>query len=115
MLQSYVSFLYCPLFYIGVIVIYQCKSTYNIRRYVCGGACYESEPILGMIDWLGNTSCSVIIIFLVNVILIVRHAIQRRRMKGTVITAHRRHQWVRVLRFFIIEGSMLNVELSLYF
>jgi hypothetical protein len=92
--------LYSPLFYIGVVVLYPCKPTYELELYLCGGACYEFESILGTIDWLGNDICMVIITLIVNVILIVCHLIQRFQTQGVIIAARRRFQWVNILDVF---------------
>jgi hypothetical protein len=86
--------IYCPLFYIGVVVLYTCQPVYNVNLYLCGGACYQLESALGLIDWMGNGIAMVMITFIVNVILILRHLIQRHRMRRAVITADGRSQWV---------------------
>ena len=94
--------LYCPLFYLGAVVLYKCESNYDVRRYVCGGACYQYEMGLGLIDRIGNVLCVVLFTFIVNLILIIRHVMQRHRMKGSIITASRNQQWVRtVIRLFL--------------
>lgn len=89
--------LYCPLFYISITILYPCQHMYNIYLYLCGGACYESQPIFGTMDWIANVACIVSIIFIVNIILIARHLIQRHRLKRVVITAIRRQHWVRII------------------
>ena len=88
--------LYCPLFYVGVVVLHPCQPVYDVNVYLCGGACYQFEQTLGLIDWVGNGIAMVSVTFIVNVILIIRHISQRFRMRGMIITADRRSTWVRL-------------------
>jgi len=93
--------LYCPLFYLGTMLLYKCKSDYNVYRYVCGGPCYQYERVIGLIDRLGNVLCVILVTFVINLILITRHIIQRHRMKGCIITTNRKQQWVRIVAIVI--------------
>jgi hypothetical protein len=102
--------LYCPLFYLGAVVLHKCQSDYDVYQYVCGGACYQHELALGMIDWIGNVLCVVFFTFVVNLILIIRHAMQRNRMKRCIFIAGKNQQWVRtVMRSF---SDILRIHLS---
>ena len=55
-----------------------------------------------MFDWIGNGISMELSTFIINVILIVRHLIQRHRMKRSLLTAAGRQEWVRIyhLNFF---------------
>nr|ACD54750.1 GQ-coupled rhodopsin-like protein [Adineta vaga] len=85
---------YCPLFYIGAVVLHECQLDYDMYRYVCGGACYQYEIPLSLINWIVNVLCVVIFTFVINLILIIRHVIQRQRMKKSVFVAGRNQQWL---------------------
>lgn len=87
--------LYCSVLYVGIVVLHTCQPAYNVYLYICGGPCYSTEPFLGMFDWIGNGVIMQFGILVINIILILRHVIQRYRMKQSVITAARRQQWVR--------------------
>jgi len=108
--------LYCPLFYLGTVLLYKCKSNYNVYRYVCGGPCYQYQPIIGSIDRLGNVLCVVLVTFVINLILIIRHIIQRHRMKRCIITTNGKQQWVRIvfvriqINFLYMIASLIEID-----
>lgn len=87
-------YLYCPLLYIGIVVIYNCRPAYDVTLYICGGPCYSFELGLGLFDWVGNGISMEFTTFIVNVIVTVRHFIQRDRMKRAILSADGRQQWV---------------------
>jgi len=97
--------LYGPLFYLSAVLWYQCQPNYNIHRYICGGACYQYEFALGFIDWIGNMLSSIFITFIVNIIIIIRHLMQKHRMKRVIIPINGNHQWVKLLKklFFLLD------------
>jgi hypothetical protein len=90
--------LYGPLFYLCAILWYTCQPSYDIHRYVCGGACYQYRLGLGLIGWTGNMLSNVFIIFIVNIIIIIRHLMQKHRMKRVIISINRNPQWVKLLK-----------------
>lgn len=67
---------------------------YDVQTFLCGSPCYQFERVLGLSDWIVNGICMVLTTFFVNLLLIVRHLIQRYRMRGVVITVDRRTRWV---------------------
>jgi hypothetical protein len=89
--------LYCPLLYIGIVIFYGCQPMYDVHLYLCGGPCFSFEHIIGLLDWVGNGACMNLTTLLVNVMLIVRHLIQRHRMKRMIITADKRNKWVLIV------------------
>ncbi|CAF3074230.1 unnamed protein product [Rotaria sp. Silwood2] len=91
-------FLYCPLLYIGIVVLYKCKPVYDVNLYICGGPCYSLELGLGLFDWVGNGISMEMATLIVNVIVTIRHFIQRYRMKRAIITADGRRQWNRSVK-----------------
>ncbi|CAF3175622.1 unnamed protein product [Rotaria sp. Silwood2] len=91
-------YLYCPLLYIGIVVLYKCKPVYDVNLYICGGPCYSLELGLGLFDWVGNGISMEMATLIVNVIVTIRHFIQRYRMKRTVLTADGRRQWNRSVK-----------------
>jgi hypothetical protein len=86
--------LYCPLFYLGAVVVYNCQPAYDKRLYICGGPCYSLTPTLTLWDWIGNSLCMEALVFIVDVTVIGRHLIQRRRMKSIILTVDARREWV---------------------
>ena len=92
--------LYCPLFYTVFVVLYRCESAYDVRLHVCGGPCYSSVPAIGFFDWLVNGLFMETVILIVNIMVIVRHLVQRHRMKRMIVTVNARRQWVRELSLF---------------
>jgi hypothetical protein len=97
--------LYGSLFYISTVILYTCEPDYDTHRYVCGGACYQYEPIFGLIDWIGNVLGTISIIIIVNITIIIRHLVQKRRMKRAVNPINRNHQWVKII---LREDFLLN-------
>ncbi|CAF3408344.1 unnamed protein product, partial [Rotaria sp. Silwood2] len=53
---------------------------------------------LGLFDWVGNGISMEMATLIVNVIVTIRHFIQRYRMKRTVLTADGRRQWNRSVK-----------------
>ena len=87
--------LYCSVLYVGIVLLYTCQPAYNVGLYLCGGPCYSSEPFLGMFDWVGNGISMELGTLLINIILVIRHLIQRYRMRRSILPAAGRQQWVR--------------------
>ena len=86
--------LYCPLFYVGTVILHTCQPIYDVRLYICGGPCYSLELAFGLFDWIGNGICMEMVTLIVNVVLIVRHLIQRYQMRRIILTAAGHHRWV---------------------
>jgi hypothetical protein len=87
--------LYSIFFYTGAVLLYKCQPNYNVHLYVCGGACYQYGLELGLIDIVINIMGSVITTFVVDLVLIIRHTIQRCYMKRSAIAISKNLQWVR--------------------
>jgi hypothetical protein len=94
-----VLYLFTPLLYSGLVLVYPCQPNYDPRLYLCGGPCYSLDRAVGFYDWFGNGIAMQLTILLVNITLIVRHLVQRHRMKRAIITADGRQQWVRQCLF----------------
>lgn len=87
--------LYCSVLYVGLVVLYGCQPVYNVHLYICGGPCYSLDLTLGLFDWVGNGISMESVILIVNVLIIIRHFVQRHRMKKVILTVAKRQQWVR--------------------
>ena len=87
--------LYCPVLYVGLIILYQCESEYDVRLYNCGGPCYSLNPALGLPEWIVNGLCAESVVLIVDVAVIVRHLLQRHRMKTIILTVDTRREWVK--------------------
>ncbi|CAF1007146.1 unnamed protein product [Adineta ricciae] len=77
----FICFIYPPLFYHLVVNFYPCENNYDYEYYVCGGACYQFEHVISIIDYLLNVASPTIIIVLANMILLYRVINQKRAMK----------------------------------
>ncbi|CAF0956985.1 unnamed protein product [Didymodactylos carnosus] len=86
--------IYTPLFYSGLILIYQCENDFDCTKYTCAGPCYLYEAQLGITDWLINVFTPIIIIAVTNVTLIVQVIKQKYRMQRT-------NQWRRTIKLSI--------------
>ncbi|CAF4366190.1 unnamed protein product, partial [Rotaria sordida] len=75
------------------------------------GACYQFELALGLIDWIGNILSTVFITFIINIIIIMRHLVQKHRMKRAVVSINRTQQWRRSLKLSaqLIAASLLYI------
>ena len=84
-LLHYLPILFCcfyPLtFYNVVIAVYPCEPTYVYDAYVCGGSCFQFEPLIGTVDYMIHAVSPAIIIVLGNVILVIRFTYQKRSMQ----------------------------------
>jgi hypothetical protein len=105
--------LYCSVLYVGIVLLYTCQPAYNVQLYLCGGPCYLSEPFLGMFDWVGNGISMELGTLLINIILIIRHLIQRYRMRHSMVTTAGRQQWVRDCPFrFVYSFRILAASIG---
>ena len=98
-----VLYIFTPLLYIGLVIFYPCKSSYDVRVYLCGGSCYSSEESVGFYDWFGNGVVVQTTTLVVNVVLVIRHLIRRHRLKRVIISTNRRQQWVRNFSSFSLQ------------
>ncbi|CAF3423582.1 unnamed protein product [Rotaria socialis] len=91
-------YVYCPLLYVGMVMIYGCKPTYDVTLYICGGPCYSLNVGLGIFDWIGNGISMEMTTFFVNVLVTIRLFIQRYRMKRAIATVDGHRQWRRSVK-----------------
>jgi hypothetical protein len=86
--------LYLTSFYVGLVIFYPCQEVYNVYDYLCTGPCYifENTPLL--IDWSINSIFVIFVAIISNLALLIRIIVQTQRMKGIIITAASRQQWV---------------------
>jgi len=100
MLHYFPIFLIClyrPLFYVGAALLYKCQPNHNEYFYICSGPYYSLDLTIGLIDWIRNGISMEMTILFVNIIVIVRHLIQRRAMKHSILTNDKRRQWVNLV------------------
>lgn len=100
---------YILLFYIIVIFFLPCENTYVYTVPVCGASpCYQSYGILGMWEFIVNTSVPIILEGIVSVALVVRVQWQKRRLRQS--SQWRKHRRM-IIQLFLISG--LNFSLNL--
>ncbi|CAF1449869.1 unnamed protein product [Rotaria sordida] len=76
-----ICFIYPLTFYNVIVNTYPCENVYYYDAYVCGGACYQYEAIVGTIDYLINVVTPTMFIILANIILLLRFTYKKRAMK----------------------------------
>ena len=74
-------FIYPLIFYGMIVTMYPCENVYYYDVFVCGGACYQYQTILGTSDYLTHMFAPVAVIVLANMILLFRVMKQKRTMK----------------------------------
>ncbi|CAF1135345.1 unnamed protein product [Adineta steineri] len=103
--------LYGPLFYLSLVYLYKCQSYYDIHAFVCGGTCYQYELALGLFDWIGNIITPIFITFFINIIIVIRHFLQKHRMREAIVSINRHQQWRRSAKMTVqlLATSMLYI------
>ncbi len=100
---------YILLFYIIVIFFLPCENTYVYTVPVCGASpCYQSYGILGMFEFIVNTTIPILLEGIFSIGLIVRVQWQKRRLRQS--TQWRKHRRM-IIQLLLI--SSLNVSLNL--
>ena len=100
---------YIILFYSIVIFFLPCEDIYAYTLPVCGASpCYQSYGVLGMFEFIVNTSIPIILEGLFSIVLVVRVQRQKRRLRQSV--QWRKHRRM-IIQLFLISG--LNVCLNL--
>ena len=100
---------YIFLFYIIVIFFLPCENAYVYTVPVCGASpCYQSYGILGMFEFMVNTTIPIMLESIVSVGLVMRVQWQKRRLRQS--TQWRKHRRM-IIQLFLVSG--LNVILNL--
>jgi sterol desaturase/sphingolipid hydroxylase (fatty acid hydroxylase superfamily) len=100
---------YISLFYIIVIFFLPCENVYDYTVPVCGASpCYQSYGILGMWEFIVNTSIPILLEGIVSIGLVVRVLWQKRRLQQSA--NWRKHRRM-MIQLFLISG--LNITLNL--
>lgn len=98
----FLCFVYPLMFYNIMANVYPCENMYYYEAYVCGGACFQFEPIPGTTDYMINVVTPTICIIIGSMILLFRVTHQKRAMK--IANTWRRN---RLLYIQLISISML--------
>lgn len=100
---------YIFFFYIIAVFFLPCEETYAYTLPVCGASpCYQSYGILGMFEFIVNTSIPIMLEGLFSIVLIVRVQWQKRRLRQS--SQWRKHRRM-IIQLFLISG--LNICLNL--
>ncbi|CAF1365789.1 unnamed protein product, partial [Didymodactylos carnosus] len=75
------SIIYPLLFYIGVVLIYPCENEFSYTSFVCGQPCYQFNVVPTLVECFLNLFTPVCITTIINLLIILRVLIQKRRMK----------------------------------
>jgi hypothetical protein len=103
---------YILLFYITVIFLLPCENIYVYTVPVCGASpCYQLYGILGMWEFIVNTSTPIILEGIVSIGLVVRVQWQKRRLRQS--TQWRKHRRM-IIQLFLISGLNVSLNLPIY-
>ena len=69
------------LYQCGTILFYPCEEVFVYTVQVCGGACYQFQPIISTIDVLVTVYTPIFLITFFTAALIIRVLYQKRRMQ----------------------------------
>lgn len=101
--------MYIILFYTIAVFFLPCEDSYDYTLPVCGASpCYQSYGILGMFEFIVNTSIPIILEGLSSIVLIIRVQLQKRRLRQSI--QWRKHRRM-IIQLFLISG--LNICLNL--
>lgn len=104
---------YILIFYIYVIFFLPCENTYAYTVPVCGASpCYQSYGVLGMFEFMVNTSIPIILEGIVSIGLVIRVQWQKRRLRQA--TQWRKNRRM-IIQLFLVSGVniILNLPISL--
>ena len=76
-----ICIIYPLIFYSVTVNIYPCENAYFYDAYVCGGACFQFQAIIGTTDYIINAVTPPCLITLGNMILLIRVIKQKQTMK----------------------------------
>ncbi|CAF1228944.1 unnamed protein product [Adineta steineri] len=80
----YIPMIFCCVlvifWYIILLFLYPCVNTFNFSSFLCNSACYQSNVVIGTIDWVGTVLLPVLITIVFNVLLLIRVILQKRRL-----------------------------------
>ncbi|CAF4221919.1 unnamed protein product [Adineta steineri] len=103
---------YILVYYIISIFFVPCENNYDYTLSVCGAApCYQSDGVLGMWDFIVNTSTPTILESTVSIGLVLRVQWQKRRLRQS-------NQWRKqrrmIIQLFLISGLNMCFNLPLF-
>ncbi len=103
---------YIILFYVIAIFFIPCQNTYDYSVPICGDSpCYENYGILGMWEFIVNTSVPILLENIFSIGLVVRVLLQKRRLRQSP-------QWRKYRRMtfqlFLVSGLNVTVNLPGY-
>jgi hypothetical protein len=80
----YIPMLFCCtsvlIWYIVLIFIYPCENMFDYTMFLCNSACYQSNVLIGILDWMGTVLLPVVIVILFSLLLLIRAILQKRRL-----------------------------------
>ena len=101
--------MYIVLFYGIAIFLLPCRNTYEYSVPVCGASpCYEEYGILGMWEFVINTTVPIVLESVVSIGLVLRVLWQKRRLRQS---SQWRKQRRMMIQLFLVSG--LNTSLNL--
>jgi hypothetical protein len=105
------------MFYSLVVIFYPCENAYLYDSYLCGGSCYQFQPVIGTIDYVINAVTPVICMTLANMILLIHVIYQKRSMKIANTWRKNRLMYIQLvyisMLYFIIWIPFVTVSLIL--
>ena len=95
-------FIYPLTLYSMIVNYYPCKSVFYNDAYVCGGHCYQFEPIIGTVDYLTDVFSPAILVLVANLILLFRVIKQKQTMKIANTWRRNRLLYIQLLSISIL-------------
>ena len=86
----------------GEMIFYPCDEMFDYTVQLCGGACYQFQPLMGTIDVLITVFLPLFLITLFTVVLIIRVIYQKRRMQQKNIRKKNLRMLIQLLSVVIL-------------
>ena len=101
-----VCFVYPLLYFSFIVNVYPCDQVYDYDAYVCGGACYQFEAVVGTIDYMMDIVVPVGMIVVANLVLLVRVTLKKRTLKRVNTWRKSRLMYIQLLSISILYSSV---------
>jgi len=84
------------------VYLYPCEETFDYSIQVCGGACYQLQPIMGQFDLAFTVFMPLFLITLFNIILVARVLYQKRQMQQKNVWKKNIHMLVQLFTITLV-------------
>ncbi|CAF3328959.1 unnamed protein product [Rotaria socialis] len=103
---------YILLFYIIVIFFLNCEDTYDYKLPICNASpCYQNYGILGMWEFIFNTTTPILVEGIASILFILRIIWQKQRLRHSVEWRKQRRLTIQLL---LMSGLNMSFNLPIY-